>query len=38
MVQCFAFLSFLLPLASFGLVIPIPVDIRVLGIETTLRT
>ena len=34
MVQCFAFLSFLPPLASFGLVTPTPVGIRVLGVET----
>ena len=33
MVQCFASLSFLPPLARFGLVTPIPVSIRVLGVE-----
>ena len=33
MVQCFAFLSFLPPLASFGLVTPMAVGIRVLGVE-----
>ena len=33
MVQCFIFLSFLPPLTNFGLVAPIPVGIRVLGVE-----
>ena len=37
-VQCYVFLSFLPPLANFGLTAPIPVDIRVLGVETSLRT
>ena len=36
-VKCFVFLSFLLALANFGLVTPIPVGIRVLGVETPLR-
>ena len=38
MMQYFAFLSFLPPLESFGLAAPIPVDFRVLGVETPLRT
>ena len=37
-VQCFAFLGFLTLLANFGLVALIPVGIRVLGVETPLRT
>ena len=36
MVQCFSLLSFLPPLESFGLATPIPIGIRVLGIETPL--
>ena len=34
----FVFLGFLTPLANFGLVAPIPIGIRVLGVETPLRT
>ena len=34
----FVFLGFLTLLANFGLVAPIPDDIRVLGVETPLRT
>ena len=34
----FVFLSFLTLLANFGLVAPIPDGIRVLGVETPLRT
>ena len=34
----FVFLSFLILLANFGLVAPIPDGIRVLGVETPLRT
>ena len=37
-VQCFVFLGFLTLLANFGLVALIPVGIRVLGVETPLRT
>ena len=37
-VHCFVFLGFLTLLANFGLVTPIPDDIRVLGVETPLRT
>ena len=33
MVQCFVFLRFLPPVSNFGLVIPILVGIRVLGVE-----
>ena len=36
--QCYVFLGFLTLLANFGLVAPIPVGIRVLGVETSLRT
>ena len=36
-VQCFVFLGFLLPLENVGLVAPIPVGIRVLGVKTPLR-
>ena len=35
-VQCFVFLGFLSLLENFGLVTPIPVGIRVLGVETPL--
>ena len=38
MVQCFAFLSFLPPLKSFGLAAHIPASIMVLGVETPLKT
>ena len=38
MVQCFSFLIFLPPLETFGLEPPIPVGIRILGVETPLRT
>ena len=37
-VQCSIFLGFLTLLANFGLVAPIPVGIRVLDVETPLRT
>ena len=37
-VQCYVFLGSLTLLANFGLVTPIPVGIRVLGVETSLRT
>ena len=37
-VQCYVFLGFLTLLANFGLVAPIPVGIRVLCVETPLRT
>ena len=37
-VQCFVLLGFLSLLENFGLVTPIPVGIRVLGVETHLRT
>ena len=33
MVQCFVFLSFLPPLTNFRSITPIPVGIRVLGVE-----
>ena len=36
-VQCFVFLGFLSLLENFGLATPIPVGIRVLGVETPLR-
>ena len=36
-VQCSVFLGFLTLLANFGLVAPIPIVIRVLGVETPLR-
>ena len=36
-VQCFVFLGFLSLLENFGLVTPIPVGIRVLGVKTPLR-
>ena len=35
-VQCFVFLGFLPLLENFGLAAPIPVGIRVLGVETPL--
>ena len=37
-VHCFVFLGFLTLLTNFGLVTPIPDGIRVLGVETPLRT
>ena len=37
-VQCFVFLDFLSLLENFGLATPIIVGIRVLGVETPLRT
>ena len=36
--QCLVFLGFLTLLENFGLVTPIPDGIRVLGVETPLRT